>query len=167
MTTTCLVIMGVSGSGKSTVARMLADRLDWPMAEADEFHSPANIAKMEAGVALTDVDREPWLVSLRDWIDVHAAAGQSTVATCSALKRSYRDLLRGADSRVSFVHLAGTREVIAARLARRTGHFMPPSLLDSQFDDLEELGSDEDGLTVDVRDTPEAIADQVMAALVR
>jgi gluconokinase len=166
MTTTCLVIMGVSGSGKSTVARMLANRLDWPMAEADEFHSPANIAKMEAGVALTDADREPWLVSLRDWINVHAASGQSTVATCSALKRSYRDLLRGSDSRVSFVHLAGTREVIAARLAGRTGHFMPPSLLDSQFDDLEALGSDEDGLTVDVRDTPEAIVDQVVAALV-
>jgi gluconokinase len=167
MTTTCLVIMGVSGSGKSTVARMLADRLDWPMAEADEFHSPANIAKMEAGIALTDADREPWLVSLRDWINVHAAAEQSTVATCSALKRSYRDLLRGADSRVSFIHLAGTREVIAARLAGRTGHFMPPSLLDSQFADLEQLGSDEDGLTVDVRDTPEAIVDQVLADLER
>ena len=167
MTTTCLVIMGVSGSGKSTVARMLADRLDWPMAEADEFHSPANIAKMEAGIALTDADREPWLVSLRDWINVHAAAGQSTVATCSALKRSYRDLLRGADSRVTFIHLAGTREVIAARLAGRTGHFMPPSLLDSQFADLEQLGSDEDGLTVDVRDTPEAIVGQVLADLER
>jgi gluconokinase len=167
MTTTCLVIMGVSGSGKSTVARMLADRLDWPMAEADEFHSPANIAKMEAGVALTDADREPWLVSLRDWINVHAAAEQSTVATCSALKRSYRDLLRGADSRVRFVHLAGTREVIAARLAGRTGHFMPPSLLNSQFDDLEPLGPDEDGLTVDVQDTPKTIVDQVAAALER
>jgi gluconokinase len=161
MTTTCLVVMGVSGSGKSTVALKLAARLGWPMAEADEFHSPANIAKMEAGIPLTDADREPWLVSLREWINEHDAEGRSTVATCSALKRSYRDLLRGATSRVRFVHLAGTREVIAARLSHRSGHFMPASLLDSQYADLQPLGPDEDGITVDVAATPEAIVDEV------
>lgn len=167
MSTTSLVVMGVSGSGKSTIALMLAARLGWPMAEADEFHSPANIAKMEAGIPLTDVDREPWLLSLRDWISEHDAAGQSTVATCSALKRSYRDLLRGATSRVHFVHLAGTRDVIAARLGGRRGHFMPASLLDSQYADLQPLGPDEDGITVDVEATPEEIVDEVCDDLER
>jgi gluconokinase len=165
MTTTCLVVMGVSGSGKSTVALMLAARLGWPMAEADEFHSPANIAKMESGIPLTDADREPWLRSLRDWISEHDAAGRSTVVTCSALKRSYRDLLRGATARVRFIHLSGTREVIGARLSGRSGHFMPPSLLDSQFAVLQPLGPDEDGMTVEVEATPERIVDEVCAGL--
>jgi gluconokinase len=167
MTTTCLVVMGVSGSGKSTVARLLADRLGRPMAEADEFHPEANIAKMSAGIPLTDADREPWLLALRDWISEHDAAGQGTVVTCSALKRSYRDLLRGASARVHFVHLSGSREVIGERLASRSGHFMPPSLLDSQFADLEPLGDDEDGITVDVTATPEQIADRVCEGLDR
>lgn len=165
MATTCLVVMGVSGSGKSTVARMLADRLDWPMAEADEFHPEANIAKMQSGTPLTDADREPWLRSLRDWISEHDAAGQSTVVTCSALKRAYRDLLRGATARVRFIHLSGTRDVIGARLSGRSGHFMPPSLLDSQFADLQPLGADEDGITVDVDATPERIVDEACAEL--
>ncbi|MFG3340319.1 gluconokinase [Glycomyces sp. NPDC048151] len=163
MTTTCLVVMGVSGSGKSTVARLLADRLGAPMAEADEFHPEANIAKMSAGVPLTDADREPWLLALRDWISEHDAAGRGSVVTCSALKRSYRDLLRGATARVRFVHLSGSREVIGERLSHRSGHFMPPSLLDSQFADLEPLGDNEDGITVDVTATPEQIADRVLA----
>jgi gluconokinase len=167
MATTCLVVMGVSGSGKSTVARLLADRLGRPMAEADEFHPEANIAKMSAGIPLTDADREPWLLALRDWISEHDAAGQGTVVTCSALKRSYRDLLRGASARVRFVHLSGSREVIGERLASRSGHFMPPSLLDSQFADLEPLGEDEDGITVDVTATPEQIADRVCEGLDR
>jgi gluconokinase len=167
MTTTCLVVMGVSGSGKSTVARLLADRLGRPMAEADEFHPEANIAKMSAGIPLTDADREPWLLALRDWISEHDAAGQGTVVTCSALKRSYRDLLRGASARVHFVHLSGSREVIGERLASRSGHFMPPSLLNSQFADLEPLGDDEDGITVDVTATPEQIADRVCEGLDR
>ena len=140
---------------------MLADRLGWPMAEADEFHPAVNIAKMESGTPLTDVDREPWLRSLRDWISEQDAAGQATVVTCSALKRAYRDLLRGASARVRFVHLNGTREVIGGRLAGRSGHFMPPSLLDSQFADLQPLGADEDGITVDVDATPEHIVAEV------
>ncbi|MDN3238284.1 gluconokinase [Glycomyces tritici] len=165
MATTCLVVMGVSGSGKSTVARLLADRLGWPMAEADEFHPEANIAKMSAGIPLTDADRGPWLRTLRDWISMQDKAGQGTVVTCSALKREYRDVLRGASARVHFVHLHGTREVIAARLASRSGHFMPPSLLASQFAALEELGDDEDGITVDVAASPDQIVDRVVADL--
>ncbi|MCD0443403.1 gluconokinase [Glycomyces sp. A-F 0318] len=165
MPTTCLVVMGVSGSGKSTIAALLADHLDWPMAEADEFHPESNIAKMESGVPLTDADRGPWLRRLRDWIGERAASGQSTVVTCSALKRAYRDLLREAETRVLFVHLAGSRELIAGRLSGRSGHFMPPSLLDSQFADLEPLGEDEDGIAVEVTATPEEITNAVIAAL--
>ncbi|MQM28098.1 gluconokinase [Glycomyces albidus] len=164
MATTCLVVMGVSGSGKTTVAHELARRLGWPFAEGDELHTEANIAKMSAGVPLTDADREPWLRRVRDWISAEDAAGRSTVVTCSALKRSYRDLLREAGARVRFVHLDGTRELIAARLAHRSGHFMPPALLDSQFAALEPLGEDEDGIAVDVSDTPEDIATEVIAA---
>jgi gluconokinase len=165
MATTCLVVMGVAGSGKSTVARLLADRLGRPMAEADDFHPEANIAKMRSGTPLHDADREPWLLSLRDWISEHDAEGRGTVVTCSALKRNYRDLLRGATARVRFVHLSGTREVIGERLAARSGHFMPPSLLDSQFADLEPLGDDEDGITVDVTAPPAQVADRVCAGL--
>jgi gluconokinase len=165
MATTCLVVMGVSGSGKSTVARLLADRLGWPMAEADEFHPEANIAKMSAGIPLTDADRGPWLRTLRDWISKQDKAGQGTVVTCSALKREYRDVLRGASARVHFVHLHGTQEVIAERLASRSGHFMPPSLLVSQFAALEPLGDDEDGTTFDVTATPGRIVDLVVAEL--
>lgn len=162
MTTTCLVVMGVSGSGKSTVARLLANELDRVFAEADEFHPAANIAKMESGVPLTDRDREPWLRSLRDWISEQDAAGRSTVVTCSALRRAYRDVLREATARVVFVHLHGSRELIAGRLSGRTGHFMPPSLLDSQFAALEPLGEDEDGITVDVASSPAEIAAAVI-----
>lgn len=167
MTTTCLVVMGVSGSGKSTVARLLSEGLDWLMAEADEFHSEANIAKMESGVALTDQDRGPWLQSLRDWMSEQDAADRSAVVTCSALKRTYRDVLRGSTARVVFVHLDGSRELIAGRLSGRTGHFMPPSLLDSQFDALEPLDADEDGITVDVASSPAEITAAVIASLDR
>ncbi|MEV8435958.1 gluconokinase [Actinosynnema sp. NPDC051121] len=163
---TCVVVMGVSGSGKSTVARLLADRLAWPMAEADEFHPPANIAKMSAGTPLTDADRAPWLAALRDWITDRAAAGESTVVTCSALKRAYRDVLREAGARVRFLFLHGTADVIADRMGRRSGHFMPPSLLRSQFDALEPLRSDEDGAAVDVAQPPEPIVEQAVARLV-
>ena len=165
MTTTCLVVMGVSGSGKSTVARLLADRIGVPMAEGDEFHPEANIAKMSSGAPLTDDDRAPWLQTIRDWMSERDADGLATVVTCSALKRSYRDLLRGATARVRFVHLRGDRELIAGRLSDRSGHFMPTSLLDSQFRDLEPLGDDEDGITADVADTPESIARTVAAEL--
>ncbi|MEU5870404.1 gluconokinase [Glycomyces sp. NPDC047369] len=165
MSATCLVVMGVSGSGKSTVAELLAARLGWPFTEGDELHPAANIAKMSAGIPLTDEDREPWLRIIRDRISAEASQGRSTVVTCSALRRAYRDLLREADARVRFVHLAGPRDLIAARLAHRGGHFMPPALLDSQFAALEPLGSDEDGIAVSVADTPADIADEVLAFL--
>ncbi|WP_367128817.1 gluconokinase [Saccharothrix sp. HUAS TT1] len=162
---TCVVVMGVSGAGKSTVARLLADRLGLPMAEADEFHPAANIAKMSAGVPLTDADRAPWLDAIRDWITERAAAGESTIVTCSALKRVYRDVLREAGARVRFLFLRGADEVIGDRLRERSGHFMPPSLLRSQFDALEPLRSDEDGVAVDVRETPDAIVARALAGL--
>ena len=162
---TCVVVMGVSGSGKSTVARSLADRLDWPMAEADEFHPAANIGKMSAGTPLTDADRAPWLAAIRDWITERAAAGRSTVVTCSALKRAYRDVLRDADARVRFLHLHGTADVIGDRMRHRSGHFMPPSLLRSQFDTLEPLRPDEDGVAVDVTRTPEKIVEEAVTRL--
>ncbi|PSL51638.1 gluconate kinase (SKI family) [Saccharothrix carnea] len=162
---TCVVVMGVSGAGKSTVARALADRLAWPLAEADEFHPPANIAKMSAGTPLTDADRAPWLAAIRDWITARAAAGESTVVTCSALKRTYRDVLREAGARVRFLHLDGTADVIGDRLRHRSGHFMPPSLLRSQFDALEPLRPDEDGAAVGVADPPELIAEHAVTRL--
>ncbi|MFB4194840.1 gluconokinase [Streptomyces carpaticus] len=165
MSPTALVVMGVSGAGKTTVAGLLADRLSWPMAEADLLHPQANIDKMAAGTPLTDADRLPWLGIIRDWITVRAEQGESAVVACSALKRGYRDLLREANARVRFVHVAGTRELIAGRLHLRTGHFMPSSLLDSQFADLEQLQDDEDGVTVDLRRTPEQITDDALAAL--
>jgi gluconokinase len=162
---TCVVVMGVSGAGKSTVARLLADRLDWPMAEADEFHPAGNIEKMSAGTPLTDADREPWLAAIRDWITARAAAGGSAVVTCSALKRAYRDVLRDADARVRFVYLHGTADVIGDRMRHRSGHFMPPSLLRSQFEVLEPLRSDEDGATVDVAGTPDLIVEEAVTRL--
>lgn len=157
---TAIVVMGVSGSGKTTVGALLAARLGVAYAEADSFHSQANIDKMAAGIPLTDTDREPWLRAIAQWIAGHAGAGG--VVSCSALKRSYRDILR-AGGDVWFLHLDGTREVIGARMADRGHHFMPVSLLDSQFADLESLADEEDGLVVDVREAPE----QVVAAAVR
>lgn len=165
MTTTCLVVMGVSGAGKSTVAGLLAERLGWRLAEADEFHPEANIAKMSAGTPLTDADRRPWLRAIRDWIGERDTAGEHTVVTCSALKRSYRDVLREAPAHVRFVFLRGTADVVGGRLAGRSGHFMPPALLASQLGDLQPLADDEDGITVDVTATPEHIVDAAIAAL--
>ncbi|MFB9659738.1 gluconokinase [Glycomyces mayteni] len=167
MSATCLVVMGVTGSGKSTVAKLLADRLDWPFTEGDELHPAGNIAKMSKGVPLTDADREPWLRTIRDRIAAAAARGDSSVVTCSALRRAYRDVLREADARVRFVHLDGSRRLIGDRLSGRSGHFMPPRLLDSQFAALEPLGPDEDGLVVNIADTPERIVEAVLAFLKR
>jgi gluconokinase len=158
-----VVVMGVSGSGKSTVGRELAARLGVPYAEADEFHPPANIDKMSAGVPLTDEDRWPWLRAIAAWLAERAARGGGVVS-CSALKRSYRDLLRSAGE-VCFLYLAGDRSVIAGRLAGRTGHFMPASLLDSQLADLEPLAPDEPGLTVDVALPPGEIVDAAVRVI--
>jgi gluconokinase len=143
-----IVAMGVSGSGKSTVGAALAQRLRVPFADADDFHPPANIAKMTAGEALTDEDRYPWLEAIGEWLVAHESSGG--VMSCSALKRKYRDQLRRHAPGVEFVHLSGSREVIARRQASRPGHFMPPSLLDSQFATLEPLAPDERGEVIDV-----------------
>lgn len=160
-----LVVMGVSGSGKTTVGKLLAARLERPFAEADDFHSPANIDKMAAGIPLTDADRQPWLRDLRDWLSAQADAGHSTVVTCSALRRRYRDVLRDARGRLYFAHLSGTAQQIAERLRQRDGHFMPPTLLPSQFDALEPLTPDETGTTVDIGPAAELIAQRIIDRL--
>lgn len=162
-----LVVMGVAGSGKTTVAALLAERLGHVLAEADEFHPAANITKMTAGTPLTDVDRGPWLEAIRDWLTARADAGHAAVVTCSALKRAYRDVLRSARGTVRFVHLDGSAELLAARIGERSGHFMPPTLLPSQLATLEPLADDEDGLVVDVATPPEEIVDAVVAWLDR
>ncbi len=184
---THLVFMGVSGCGKTTAAQLAAELTGWPYAEADDFHPKANIDKMSAGHPLDDDDRRPWLEAMRDWMSQRAAEGGAvagggaiaegsgsagslddagrtaerpgSIVTCSALKRRYRDILREADGRVVFVHLHGDASIIEGRLAHRTGHFMPASLLPSQYADLEQLGADEDGVTVDLAGTPREIVD--------
>lgn len=161
--TDVVVVMGVSGTGKSTVGRLLADRLGVPYAEADDFHPQANIDKMSRGVPLDDEDRAPWLDAIGDW--ARRRAGRGGVVSCSALKRRYRDRLRGAAPGVRFLHLSGDRELVAGRLAERRDHFMPPGLLDSQFADLEPLGADEDGVTVSIEPAPEEIVQRAVAAL--
>jgi gluconokinase len=151
-----VVVMGVSGSGKSTVGAALGQRLRVPFADADDFHPPANIAKMSAGIALDDVDREPWLESIGQWLAAHPDGG---VMSCSALKRRYRDVLRQHCPDVGFLHLFGSPEVIGRRQASRPGHFMPASLLASQFATLEPLTPDEIGVTIDVDQSIDAIID--------
>lgn len=151
------IVMGVSGSGKTTVGRLLARRLGWEFADADAFHSEANIEKMRTGVALDDADRRPWLESLGNLIADRLSRGQSLVLACSALKSEYRDLLTGDDERVSFVYLKGSRELIYERLSDRAGHYMKPDLLDSQFRALEEPT---DALVLDVSLPPAELAEQ-------
>ena len=158
-----LVIMGVAGSGKTTVAGLLAERLGWDRQEGDALHPAANVAKMASGQPLTDDDRWPWLDRVAAWIDDHRAQGRPGVITCSALKHEYRDRL--ARPGVVFVHLAGGRATIADRLDQRVGHYMPPSLLNSQFETLEPLGEDEAGIVVDATLAPEAEVDQVVMRL--
>ncbi len=160
-----LLVMGVSGSGKTTVGAMLAGKLNWAYAEADDFHPPANVAKMRAGMPLSDEDRRPWLQSIGAWIDVRAAAGEPAVVTCSALKRGYRDVLREGRPQVRLIYLAADKELIARRLAARHGHFFPASLLESQFRDLEPPQPDEHPLTVDADAAPAKIATTIVARL--
>jgi len=148
--------MGVSGSGKSTVGSALAQRLRVPFVDADTLHTPANIAKMTAGEPLDDADRYPWLQKVGEWLADHRGGG---VVSCSALKRRYRDQLRVYCPRVEFLHLSGTPELINQRMSARTGHFMPPSLLRSQFETLEPLGTDEHGFTVDIGHDVDTIID--------
>jgi gluconokinase len=156
-----IVVMGVSGSGKSTVGAALAQRLRIPFADADDFHPPANIAKMTAGEALDDDDRQPWLEALGGWLNAQCASGG--VMSCSALKRRYRDQLRSHCPALQFLHLSGTPETIGARQASRPGHFMPASLLASQFDTLEPLEDDESGVTIDVDRSIDSIVHDYVA----
>ncbi|MET9363786.1 gluconokinase [Streptomyces sp. NPDC006632] len=158
-----IVVMGVAGTGKTTIGPLVAARLGVPYAEGDDFHPAANVAKMSAGIALDDADRGPWLDAIGAW--AHGRAGLGGVVSSSALKRSYRDRLRAAAPGIVFLHLTGDRALIERRMAERKGHFMPAALLDSQFATLQPLGADEAGVAVDVSGTPEDIAERAAAAL--
>ncbi|PWK81251.1 gluconate kinase (SKI family) [Lentzea atacamensis] len=156
-----IVVMGVSGSGKTTTGAELARRLRVPFADADEFHPASNIAKMSAGVPLDDADREPWLAAIARWLAEHADGG---VVTCSALKRAFRDRLRTAAPGAYFVHLAGDAEVVAGRVAARADHFMPVALVASQFAALEPLEPDERGLVLDLDQPVDVLVDTCLTA---
>jgi carbohydrate kinase (thermoresistant glucokinase family) len=156
--------MGVSGSGKSTVASAVRDRLGWEMAEGDDFHPPANVAKMREGTPLTDADRWGWLGSLADWTAERDARGEPTIITCSALRRAYRDVLRRGGAGTFFVHSTGDKHLILDRMNARE-HFMPPSLLESQLDTLEPLGPDEAGMDVDPAVPVDRLVAMVLARL--
>lgn len=162
---TVAVVMGVSGSGKTTIASDVAQRLGWAMLEGDTLHPAANIAKMRQGVPLNDEDRWPWLHAIADAIDAWRAQGRSGVVACSALKRAYRAILIGDRSDVVLVYLRGSRRLIAQRMAARRDHFMPPALLDSQFATLEEPGADEHPIVVPVAASPDRIASEVARKL--
>lgn len=162
-----IVVMGVSGSGKTTVAVELAERLGWEFAEGDDFHPRANVEKMAAGHPLDDDDRWPWLRLLAAWIDQREKTGRSVVVTCSALKRRYRDLLRDGHPSVWFAHVTADAELIRERLGQRTGHYMPASLLDSQLAALEPLEPDEPGARVSGAGSPGAVTDELLSALGR
>ena len=163
--TTTIVVMGVSGSGKSTVAAELVSRLGWEFAEGDDFPPPENVEKMRAGIPLTDDDRWPWLRRVAGWIGEHEAAGRSAVVTCSALKRSYRDLLCDGHPSVWFAHVTVDAELLRERLEHRSGHYMPASLLDSQLATLEPLQDDEPGEAISGAGRPEDVVDHLLAAL--
>lgn len=158
-----LVVMGVSGSGKSTVAAAVAGRADAIFLDADDFHPAANTAKMAAGIPLTDEDRWPWLALVGDEIARRVRQGQNVVMACSALKRSYRDALRERAGDLVFAQLDGSEELLAERIGARTAHFMPATLLGSQLATLERLQADEPGFVVDAAQTPDEIADAVIA----
>lgn len=160
-----LTVMGVSGSGKTTVGAALAQRLRVPFADADDFHPPENVAKMSAGIPLDDRDRLPWLRLIGAWLAGHAGTGG--VVSCSALRRSYRDVLRVAAPGQLFVHLDGTPGVVARRVAGRPGHFMPASLVTSQFATLEPLEPDENGLTLDLDQPVDALVEAYLSAIAR
>jgi gluconokinase len=163
--TAVLVVMGVSGSGKSTIAAMLAHRLHWIYEDGDWLHPKANIEKMHHGEPLNDEDRWPWLHNIADWIDATRKAGQHGVVACSALKRAYRDILIGDRRDVRIVYLKGDRELIARRIAARADHFMPPELLDSQFKALEEPTADERPIVVSIAPHPREIVETIIKKL--
>jgi gluconokinase len=158
-----VVLMGVSGSGKTTVGRLLADKLGWKFLDADAFHPAANVEKMRRGEPLTDEDRRPWLELLRIRIDVACEEGENVVLACSALKHAYQEYLRAHEPDfVRYVYLEGSEELIAKRLAERKGHFMPPTLLHSQFEALE---PPENAVRIDVTPPPEVIVERIIEAL--
>jgi gluconokinase len=160
-----VVVMGVSGSGKTTVAKLLAERSGWQFQEGDTLHPPANVEKMSAGIPLTDADRLPWLRKIAETIDGWRAHDQSGVVTCSALKRSYRDIIVGDRPDVRLVYLRGSPDLIRRRMAQRRGHFMPAALLDSQFSTLEEPSPDENPIVVDIGGRPEEIVGEISERL--
>ena len=160
-----LVVMGASGAGKTTIAVRLAAYLEYAFADGDDFQPATNVAKMARAEPLTDADRGPWLATLAEWIGNHHRLGRSTVLACSALKRHYRDTLRGAAPTVFFIHLAVPSDVLAERMKHRVGHFMPPELLVSQLVTLEPLEPDEPGITIDATAPPATIVAKVVEHL--
>lgn len=157
-----LVLMGVAGSGKSSVMTALAEQLPWPWIEGDDLHPAANVAKMAAGIPLTDEDRGPWLRRISGWIGEREAERQSAIATCSALRRTYRDVLRRGNPSVWFVHLVAPPDVLLDRMGTRVGHFMPAALLESQLATLEPLEPDEPGTAMDATAPAREIANRVV-----
>jgi gluconokinase len=160
-----VIVMGVAGSGKTTVGALLAGQLSWPYAEADDFHPQSNVDKMAAGQALTDADRWPWLEAIARWIDQRRAAHEHAVVSCSGLKRSYRDKLREGRPEVRIAFLEGSRELIQRRLVARHGHFMHANMLDSQFQALEPPEPDEDIIVVSIDATPAEIVERIVHEL--
>ena len=160
-----IIVMGVSGCGKTTVASTLARRLGHDFAEADAFHTPENVEKMRAGIPLADADRGPWLEAIADWIDAARANGKPCIVACSALKRAYRERLARGHDDVRFVYLQGAFDTVSRRMAVRTGHYMPLSLLQSQYDTLEEPGNEENPIVVSIERPPEVIVDDVIEKL--
>ncbi len=167
MTPLVVIVMGVSGCGKSTIAGLVAERLHWDLLEGDELHPKANVDKMSHGIPLDDGDRRPWLEAIARWIEGRIQSGRPALVTCSSLKRSYRDILRGKSPKgiVAFAHLSGSRELLMERMKARKGHFMPASLLDSQLATLQPLQPDEAGIVIDIGDIPTEEADQVIERL--
>jgi gluconokinase len=162
---TAILVMGVSGSGKSTAGENLALELGWPFRDADSFHPPANVVKMSAGIPLTDADRWPWLAAIAAWIDERRDMGHPGIVSCSALKRAYRRILLDDRPDVRLVYLQGDQPLIAARMGRRTGHFMPPALLTSQFATLEEPTADEWPIVVPIELSPRRIIEHILASM--
>lgn len=160
-----VIVMGVAGSGKTTIGSMLAQQLNWEFQDADWFHPAANVEKMRAGIPLTDEDRQPWLSAIAAWIDETRSAGRHGVVACSALRRTYRDTLMAGRSDVQLVYLRGERDLIARRMAARKDHFMPPTLLDSQFATLEEPEVDEHPIIVSIDSTPQVTVDTIAGEL--
>lgn len=160
-----VVVMGVSGSGKTTVAQGISTAMGWEFAEGDDFHPEANLVKMHAGTPLTDEDRWPWLERIGDWISAREAAGESAVVTCSALRRAYRDVLRRGRPHVRFLHVTAPAEVVQDRMEQRQGHYMPASLLPSQLALLEPLAPDEPGVVVSNEGSAAQVLDRALSAL--